>query len=291
MYERGENITRHLRINEGSSINSEQAILYAYEAQSGSYVAAMCDPDFLEIKNKFNEKLANIVSSYKPSSLLDAGTGEGTTFVAIIDALKGHKCDFHAFDLALSRLIVAKKFLGARPVNLFTSRLSRIPLQDKAVDVVLTVHALEPNGGREIELLKELWRVTRKHLILLEPAYELASKVSKKRMEEHGYVRNLPKRLEEIGATISKYEKWNLDINPLNEAGLIVASRNFEDGLSFKNSSQNIVSPVSGGELVPVQGGLFCPLDGYVFPVINDIPCLLEENGILAAALSFSDDR
>ena len=290
MYERGENITRHVRQSEYSNCNSEQAILYAYEAQSGSYVAAMSNPQFFPVKKRFNDKLSSIVRSYEPGSLLDAGTGEGTTFGSIVDAMEGQKCSFHAFDLSLSRLLVAKEFLGNRQVNLFTARLGDIPLLDKSVDVVMTVHAMEPNGGREKELLNELWRVTRKHLILLEPAYELASEASRARMEEHGYVRNLKELLAEIGAPISTYEKWNEDINPLNEAGLIVASRN-RDEISQGDSSQpEIVSPVSGGALIPVCGGLFCPLDGYVFPVIEGIPCLLQENGILASALSPSNE-
>jgi ubiquinone/menaquinone biosynthesis C-methylase UbiE len=286
LYEGGENITRHVRLSEGANSNSEQAILYAYEAQSGSYVAAMSDPVFAAHKQKFNEKLARIVWSYAPSSLLDAGTGEGTTFGPIIDAKGERECSCYAFDLVLSRLLVARETFDRNQVQLFTAKLGKIPLPDKSIDVVLTVHALEPNGGRERELLTELWRVTKKHLILLEPAYELASEASRARMVEHGYVRNLTEHLSAIGASVSRYEKWNEDDNPLNEAGLIVANRDTAEIDEEKGIAPGMVSPLSGGKLIPVNGGLFCPLDGYVFPVIEGIPCLLEENGILASALS-----
>ena len=56
-------------------------------------------------------------------------------------------------------------------------------MPDKSVDVVYTAHSLEPNGGRELEAVKELLRITSKRLILIEPSYELADKECKIRMK------------------------------------------------------------------------------------------------------------
>ena len=52
---------------------------------------------------------------------------------------------------------------GYENVMLFTSDLDRIPLASESVDVVLTIHAVEPNHGREEPILSELLRVARKH--------------------------------------------------------------------------------------------------------------------------------
>ncbi len=78
----------------------------------------------------------------------------------------------------LSRLLFARKYLaqnGYENVKLFTGDLDRIPLASASVDVVLTIHAVEPNRGREEAVLSELLRVARKHLVMIEPSYEFAS--------------------------------------------------------------------------------------------------------------------
>ena len=40
-----------------------------------------------------------------------------------------------------------------------------LPITDDSIDLVYTVHALEPNGGKEKEALKELYRITKKYLM------------------------------------------------------------------------------------------------------------------------------
>lgn len=62
-----------------------------------------------------------------------------------------------------------------KKINLFVADMFKMPIADDAVDVVYTVHSMEPNGGREEELLDELYRITGKYLILVEPDYERAS--------------------------------------------------------------------------------------------------------------------
>src|SRR5688500_6437781 len=95
------------------------------------------------------------------------------------------------FDISWSRLKFAKEFLNDFNINnvtLFTANLFEIPLQDDSIDVVYTSHSIEPNGGKEKEALKELYRVTRKYLVLLEPSFEFASDEARARMKQHGYV-------------------------------------------------------------------------------------------------------
>ena len=51
-------------------------------------------------------------------------------------------------------------------VDFAVGNIDSCPLSDDSIDLVYTIHALEPNGGNELNLLKELIRITRKYLFI-----------------------------------------------------------------------------------------------------------------------------
>jgi hypothetical protein len=110
------------------------------------------------------------------------------------------------------------------PVELetFKAELSSIPLADASVDVVTTNHALEPNGGREREILLELARVARRKLVLFEPCFEIADDDARARMTEHGYIRGLADHARAIGATVESVTALETVDNPLNPTACFV---------------------------------------------------------------------
>jgi uncharacterized protein YbaR (Trm112 family) len=159
--------------------------------------------------------------------------------------------------------------------------LDRIPLASASIDIVLTLHALEPNHGQEEIMLKELLRVARRHVVMIEPSYELAPPQARERMERLGYVRGLPEHLRQLGHPASRVEAWRLNANALNPAALIVVDK----AGAASDSPPEYVSPISGRRLVAREGCLFCPEDGHAFPIIAGIPCLTVENAVLASKL------
>lgn len=121
-------------------------------------------------------------------TVLDCGTGEGTTIIPILQKL-GMQSGF-GIDSSISRVLWAQRNAASAGINLnlAVSDLGQLPLNDNAVDVVVTVHALEPNHGREGELIRELGRVARRFMFLIEPDFEKASKRQKERMMKLGYL-------------------------------------------------------------------------------------------------------
>lgn len=98
----------------------------------------------------------------------------------------------------VAQLFAEKNLLDSKAnVNLFMGDMMDLPLLSNSIDLVYTVHALEPNGGKERELLKELYRVTKRWLVLLEPSYEFANHEQKKRMVYHGYIKGLKEAADE----------------------------------------------------------------------------------------------
>ena len=80
--------------------------------------------------------------------------------------------------------------------------IKSIPLKSNSIDVIISNHALEPNGKYLSDLIKELFRVVKKKLILFEPSYELNSLKGKKRMDKLGYIKNIKSTVKNLGGSL-----------------------------------------------------------------------------------------
>jgi len=284
LYRDGVNISEWVRNDEGSSDSSLTAILYSYDAQAGSYIDALRQPNATSLKRQMGEKLASILDDLAPETLLDAGVGEATTLVPVVRAMKRRPPSIWALDLSLSRLLFARRHLsasGVDDVQLFTGVLDNLPMSTGSIDVILTVHSIEPNRGRAKQVLSELLRVARRYLVMIEPSYELGNDATRTRIERHRYVRGIPDVLKDLGANIVRYERWGMDDNPSNEAALIVVQLS-----DHKPTVKHVLaSPLSGRPLRRLNDCLYCHDDGHAFPVVLGIPCLVAENAILASKL------
>lgn len=225
-FREGKNVTAVLREQLGTDRNTPEAIEIAYDLQAGSYVkSADGNPDFMRA---YAEQLADLLRPHlgPGDTILDAGTGEMTTLTHLIMALKTPLSRVYATDISERRLEVGRQYAAKHGVvaETFRAELAAIPLPDKSVDIVTTNHAVEPNGGREAEILSELLRLCRRKLVLFEPSYELATEEGKARMRQHGYVRGLREQLESLGAKVEGVTPLPLIHNPLNPTACIVVA-------------------------------------------------------------------
>jgi ubiquinone/menaquinone biosynthesis C-methylase UbiE len=285
LFDRGENIIEWINSHEGTAHNSPTSILYSYDAQAGSYTAQLADPSLHALKESTGKFLAEIIDELAPDSLLEAGIGEATSFVPILRHLEKRPTHVLGFDLSLSRLLFARQHLAANGADrtvLFAGSLDRIPLESASVDVVLTIHAVEPNHGFEDAILAELLRVARRHLVLVEPSYEFASEQARLRMERLGYVRGIPDALRRLGHPANRIERFPHNSNALNEAALTIVDK---PGARSQGGPPAFTSPLSGRVLSKHRDCWYCRDDGHAFPVIAGIPCLTIEHGILVSKL------
>jgi len=284
LYSKNKNVSQYLRNKKRESKNSIETILYSYDLQGGSDYLRRNDTLIGTNNMKMAERISKTVSELDAESFLEAGTGEGL-ILGLLDSNKiKNKPEIFGFDLSLSRLLFAQKYLAGKKRksgNLFCANMLNIPLPDNSVDVVCTVMSMEPNHGREKEILAELFRVTRRYLILIEPTYELGSKQTKKHIMQHGYVRDLPKHISRLGYKIITHEYLGFS-HQNNENALIVAEKKKKLPLT---RNIKFVSPISNKPLEKYGNYWYCKEDGYVFPIINNIPCLVKENAILASQI------
>lgn len=292
VFSRGENVMEAAAEAMGASVNRAEVIDFAYDLQAGSYTAAAAaDPKLVQDRAALR---ANIIlpllegGSSRPT-ILDAGSGESTILVALAQELAKLDPRFYGIDLSFSRVQIGRKWasdnLPLRPgPELAVADMASIPLATNSVDLVYTNSALEPNSGREDELISELVRVSRDWIVLFEPIYELADPVMRAWMERHKFVRNL---ISITSKHASVLHSGLLDEGHLNPRprGFIVARKKESSSSVTVGDQPTWRDPVSGELLVPVVGGLFNPSLGIAYPVLDEIPILKRQFAIFAQAL------
>lgn len=283
LYSKGENIIQYLKSIGGNERNTIEDILISYDFQAGSYVEGFSKNR--EYNYKYCKALSLIINKIdNVDSIIEIGVGEATTLATLLENLDNKPSKILGLDISWSRLKFAKELLADfnfKNVNLFTANLFEIPLLDNSIDVVYTSHSIEPNGGKEEEALKELYRITNKYLILLEPAYEFANDEGKARMEKNGYIKGLHATALKLGYKVVEHRLYDYSSNPLNPTGLIIIEKNTD-----RPNTPELVCPISHTELVKVNESLLYSKESFLaFPIVDDIPCLLKENSILAAHL------
>lgn len=280
-FDKGGNVIQYIRELENTSINSADAIQISYDMQAGSYVDSFKKNP--EANRKYTTALASLLDTLDTSgNIMEAGVGEATTLANVIEKLKVKPSAFGGFDISWSRIKYAQKFSEYKKLNnafLFIGDLFHIPIADNSVDILYTSHSIEPNGGKEKELLEELFRVTNRYLILLEPAYELGSDEARKRMDSHGYVKGLRKIAEDLGYNVIDYRLFDVILSDLNPTGLMIIEKNKSNySRSFK-----LACPITKLELNKKQDAYFCAGSLMSYPIIGGIPCLLSDNGIITS--------
>lgn len=286
-YTRGDNAMAWARSNSSRKDNLLLSTLVAYDLQAGSYVDnARANPNYI---NEWCMQLAGLIQPYVElgDRVLEVGVGEATTLAGVLKSLNQFNLNAFGFDVSWSRIKVAQDWVVENSVDarLFVGDLFSIPLADNSVDIIYTSHSLEPNGGRESAAIKELLRVARKAVVLVEPLYELASANAQKRMEEHGYVRNLKSTSEKLGANVVDYGLLDICANPLNPSGTVVLIKN---NIAPKKTSDIYIGwqcPITGVSMCD-HGDLFYARQvGLVYPVIRGVAMLRSEHGVIASQI------
>ena len=276
------NITQYM-ISHGYS--KERASEISYAVQTGTYEKT-CLKNIVNF-NSISKKRAKLVNKYisQDYTILDCGCGELTTVSLESNYLLPHT--LYAFDISLNRILHGVGFYKQHGnadmlLHPFCADMSDIPLPDSSIDIVKTVHALEPNGGCESQILQELFRVSKKYVILFEPCYENEPLEFQKYMDSHGYVKNLKNEIEKLNGTI--LEDFTFHDNHNNHpCGVKIGRPNthcfvIEVTKKVKNNPQ-FICPISKVALKHhdnyTHGG------GYIYSKINNIPILRKNNAVI----------
>lgn len=284
IYSQNQNIIQYLKSLNSSGNNSTEDILISYDFQAGSYIEYY--KKNTEIRTEYCSKLADIIDDLGTfESILEVGVGEATTLGNVLLHLKKQPKEKYGFDISWSRIKYARSFLRSlniEDVTLFTGDLFSTPIKDNSVDVVYTSHSIEPNGGREKEALAELYRITKKYLVLLEPSYELGEDEARKRMLMHGYVTKLYSSAIELGYNVITHKLFGVSNNPMNPTGLMIIKKDE----SHIDTSGTLCCPITKTDIYKKNNAYYSESSLLAYPIIDEIPCLLPGNAIVATHFS-----
>lgn len=259
-------------------------ILISYDFQAGTYIK-----DFLNRQHFYYDylkPLACIIDeiSLNCKSILDCGTGEGSILLPLLKIIKHQFDHVGGCDISWSRIKSAQLFSksfynGGSVIDFVVGDMCCLPCANNSFDVVFTHHAIEPNGGREKQILSELYRVTNKYLVMIEPAYELiADSKIRKRMEEHGYVKNLYSSAKELGLNIITWRLYDNCVSELNPPGLMIIKKNDNRDSEIGEWS----CPLTKTRLEKCSGTYYSKESLLAYPIIGGVPLLTRDNAVVA---------
>lgn len=292
VYSQGGNVTQALRERFGEKNNTAEIIELAYDLQAGSYIDWCKKNEAL--KDAFVTEVGAVLDDYLSDgdTVLDVGSGELTTLSHLIKKLRTKMGDVHACDISWSRIykgrLYAEKIIPDHMphLHLFMADMFALPLPTGSVDVVITSHSLEPNGGKEPELLRELFRICTKRLFLFEPDFLRCCDAGKKRMKEMGYITNLPNAVADQGGKLIARIPLEAISNPLNPTScFIIEPPQLETSAPLAVGQHCYTVPGSDFSLHREDDFLLSRDSGLCFPVIKEIPALRTACGILATSL------
>ncbi len=234
-------------------------------------------------------ELAGIIAAFAPKEarIAEAGVGEATTLAGVLSRMRANAVTPYGFDISWSRIRLGREHLKSKGLpydGLVVGDLFAAPFADDALDVVYTSHSIEPNGGKEREAVRELYRMTREFLLLFEPAYDLAGSEARKRIEDNGYVTDLMGAVQEEKFEVLEHRLLDSSINPLNPTGVTVIRKKRPK----PRPEQAFACPITRAEMRRFADSFFCPDSLLAYPVIGEVPCLRPENAVIAT--HFLDD-
>ena len=231
----------------------------------------------IENMKLIRQEIRDLLSDIEFKTVLEVGAGELTS----LEDIQSHfssDIDFYGVDLSLNRLFHGldeyKKKHKKLPL-LSKSNAVNLPFADHSFDLVFTRHTLEQMPKIFEKALDEIIRVSKKHIFLFEPSFELGGLSQKLKMINSDYVRGIPRYLDIKKDLISLEKNFLMknSANPLNHTACFKITKNNGNQV---NSTKKIefVCPLTKTNLIKKNNYFFSEKASKAYPIIDNIPIL-----------------
>tara|TARA_B100001989_G_scaffold9784_1_gene6359 strand:- start:6880 stop:7755 length:876 start_codon:yes stop_codon:yes gene_type:complete len=274
-----------LFLNKKSNFDKRKIIQMSYDIRSGHAIKIFSKRKVFF--KKYIDEVVSLISKnfFGVKTILDCGSGELLTTNLLSEKMKGLD-KLYCFDFSFKRLLDGKNFSNKvsfkskSKLEIFCADMFNIPLPDNSIDLITTFQSLEPNGSYELKLIKELLRVSKKGLFLMEPDYENANLKQKKRMRKFNYVKNLPKVFENLKVKFKVIQMKN-NGNNLNRCSAFIVYKK----KTKKNNKPYFIDPANKKKLNKMKDFLYEKDDGNLYFSFKSIPILIKEKALFAPFL------
>ncbi len=215
-----------------------------YDTIAGSYLEDILKPNqnFIaqtkgkvfkvkgNIKNYYASCISKLIVITNSQKILDVGAGELTTYYLIKKILDKKKYSIikpYCLDLSLKRLMIGKNFLNSigQNIDIVQSDAQNMPFDDNSFDLVYTCHCLEQVPQIFEKCIREMLRVSKKYLILIEPSYELSNDITRKHIFKKNYIKINNKILNSL-KKICIYKRYRMPlIQYVNGAEIVIITK------------------------------------------------------------------
>jgi ubiquinone/menaquinone biosynthesis C-methylase UbiE len=227
-----------------------------------------------EIRKEIREVLAKC--DFK--NILEVGVGELTTIEDIFQFF-GPEIECYGIDLSLNRIKHGLDEYQKRHSKLpkvAKANALKLPFPDNSFDLVITRHTLEQMPKIYQDALDEIFRVSKKHVILFEPSFEMGSFAQKLKMLNTDYVRGIPKYISsKSNLKFNEPYLMSNSANPLNHTACFKATiENATENNAHMSKDVPFVCPITKTELEHHASYYYSKKAKQAYPIIEGIPVL-----------------
>ncbi len=274
-----------------NKLQKTDVIKISYDIQSGDYIDYFNKFSKKKIKKIYYPLVKAIKDNFKYSrSILDFGCGELTTSYYVYNHLKKKIVKYFANDNSLNRLIIGKNNLKKhlkkndfKKFEIFCNSEYKLPFKENSIDLIFTIHSLEPNNKIKEKIFDELYRISRHGIIFMEPHYEVSSRKQKKRMLDLDYVRGFERLLKSKKINYQVIKK-KYHINNENISSLFVIKKN----KVLKKNSYRFVDPLDLTELKDFKNYFYSVNNFRIFPIIDDVKIFNDDTQLFLPSMKKS---
>jgi ubiquinone/menaquinone biosynthesis C-methylase UbiE/uncharacterized protein YbaR (Trm112 family) len=231
------------------------------------------------IDNMLNirREMRQVLSELEFNNVLEVGVGELTTLEDVYSAF-GPALDCYGVDLSLNRVVHGIREYSTKHdllPNVAKANALKLPFADNSFDLVITRHTLEQMPTIYKEVIDEIARVSRHHIVFFEPSFTMGSLTQKLKMLNNDYVRGIfghVSRLE--GFVASKRVLMDNSANPLNHTACYRAVSKHPPKGSSTTGEVPFVCPITLSELKHKGNYLYSEAASRAYPIIEDVPVL-----------------
>lgn len=167
--------------------------------------------------------VTDTILNLKPETVLEVGCGNGHNLIALMK----HHLDVKITGIDVSTVgIEQAKDLGIG--GFFSCNAKELFFPDDSFDVVFTVHALEQMKYCVEKVLKEIYRVCKRYVVLFEPFFVQQNILGKWHIIRSEYAQGIPFFVEDIGFRIVRFErldKKDMISKGWNRTGLLIGEK------------------------------------------------------------------